>query len=738
MNENHKASARGIAEQPGPLAYQTTQQRPQGQEWVHWTGQQLGEYFALDCETEVTQDPTTIPQLAMVSVSDGQVTCILHPQQVAEFIEQHLGTGRHMVCHHIGFDFWVLHRHLRTSQAQDALRALWTAANQQRLHDTMLLACLVGIATVDEDQQISLADLAKQKLGIVLDKDTYRLRYAETIGADWNTLEPGWFEYPATDAAVTYRLFCMLWGQAKTITTAARVPTQYGMLTESIQVQAAICLAHTHRLGVHIDTHRAQELRTELEQQIQQTIAQLETMEPTLFHRNTSQGYLFDTGRGISVSMNQQRLSSRLQAIAEQHQLPAPSTKTGKLSTSVNEYWKEHRLLDPFVDAYCSYREQTKLLSFFDALRQPRIHPRYRALVRTGRTSASGPNIQQLPTGSKVREAVIPAPGYLFLCIDYAAIELRTLAAVCQARFGFSKLADVIRSGTDPHSYTAAMFAGVGLDEFKQLPDAKQLRQQAKAVNFGLPAGLGAASLVTYARFSYGVVMTLEQATQFRTMLTETVYPELALYLSEDPAQLLAISLQADLTAVRATLNKQWQYGLLRRVIGGHKTKADGTPYTESTLGSVWEKLGQLNRNPALAEAIALRDTTEASPLHRLLHSPVATPTGRIRGQVAFTAARNTPFSGLAADGAKLAMWNLLLAGYRVAAFIHDEFVIELPLDADHTREAERVNGICCSSMQRVVGNIPVACEYSLTDRWYKQATAVRDADGKLRVWQPH
>jgi len=713
------------------------QRNQQGQEWVHWNGQQLGQYFALDCETAVSQDPTEIPQLAMVAVSDGQLTCILHPQQVAQFIQQHLPTGR-MVCHHIGFDFWVLHKHLRTVQAQDALRALWTAANQQRLHDTMILACLVGIATADDDRQLSLSELAKQMLDVVLDKDTYRLRYAETIGADWNTLAPGWFEYPATDAAVTYRLFHQLFQQAQTITKAAQVPTRYGMLTESIQVQAAICLAHTQRLGLHIDTGRAQELRSELEQQIQQTIAQLESMEPTLFRRNTGQRYLFDVGSNIEVSMDQQRLASRLQAIAQQHQLPAPSTKTGKLSTSVNEYWKEHRLLDPFIDAYCSYREQTKLLSFFDALKQPRIHPRYRALIRTGRTSASSPNIQQLPTGSKVREAVVPAPGHLLLCIDYSAIELRTLAAVCQSRFGFSKLADVIRSGTDPHSYTAAMFAGVTLDEFKQLPNAKQLRQQAKAVNFGLPAGLGAASLVTYAKFGYGVAMTLEQATEFRTMLTDTIYPELALYLAEDPAQLLAISLQADVTTVRATIRKQWQYGLLRRVTEGHRAKADGTRYTNSTLGSVWEHLQQLNRNPALAAAIAQRDTTETSPLRRLLYSPVATPTGRIRGQVPFTAARNTPFQGLAADGAKLAMWNLLLAGYRVVAFVHDEFVIELPVDADHTQEAQRINAICCGSMQQVVGDIPIACEFSLSDRWYKQATAVWDADGTLKIWQPH
>ncbi len=124
-------------------------------------------------------------------------------------------------------------------------------------------------------------------------------------------------------------------------------------------------------------------------------------------------------------------------------------------------------------------------------------------------------------------------------------------------------------------------------------------------------------------------------------------------------------------------------------------------------------------------------------PLRRLLCCPVATITGRIRGGVTFTAARNSPFQGLAADGAKLAMWQLMLAGYRVVAFVHDEFVIELPAAMDHTAAAKHIEQICCSTMQELVGDIPVACEYALTDRWYKQATAIYDSAGKLIPWRP-
>jgi DNA polymerase I-like protein with 3'-5' exonuclease and polymerase domains len=333
---------------------------------------------------------------------------------------------------------------------------------------------------------------------------------------------------------------------------------------------------------------------------------------------------------------------------------------------------------------------------------------------------------------------VVPRPGYLFLCIDYSAVELRTLAAVCQQRYGFSKLADVIKAGIDPHSYTAAMFANIGLEQFQHLPNKKLLRQQAKAVNFGLPGGLGAAALVSYAKHSYGVQMTLDQATQFRNMLTEQVYPEIGLYLSDDQAAILAVTLHADAVQVRATWREPREYGMLRKVTEGKAYRADGTLYSDATVTKVWNQLAALNRNPNLERAIAQRDTSLASPLRKLLYSPVSTLTGRIRGGVTFTAARNTPFQGLAADGAKLAMWQLLLAGYRVVAFVHDEFVIELPVDADHAAQAQHIDHICCQAMQQLVGDIPIACEYALADRWYKQAAAVWDTAGNLIPWQPN
>jgi DNA polymerase I-like protein with 3'-5' exonuclease and polymerase domains len=251
----------------------------------------------------------------------------------------------------------------------------------------------------------------------------------------------------------------------------------------------------------------------------------------------------------------------------------------------------------------------------------------------------------------------IPAEGQLFFSIDYSAIELVTLAKVCLHRYGESRLAEVLRAGQDPHGLTAASMYGMKPAKFlamkkRDTKEFKRLRAAAKAVNFGVPGGLGKDRLVDYARDVFGVTMTVEEAAAFRTSLIDDTYPELRKYLRE-----------------------------------------------------------------------------EADIVHTL--------TGRVRSDVGYTEGKNTPFSGLAADGAKQAMFALTAAGFRLVAFIHDEFVIELPEDDDHSTRAVEIEKICVEAMQTVVGDLPVKCEYALMRRWSKDAETARDKDGRLIPWEP-
>ena len=194
-------------------------------------------------------------------------------------------------------------------------------------------------------------------------------------------------------------------------------------------------------------------------------------------------------------------------------------------------------------------------------------------MVRTGRTSCSKPNVQQIPKDSAFRQSFVAPPGSFLLAADYSFIELVTYAATAFHRYGWSDMADVIKAGVDPHAHTAAMMLGMPPQEFLTWKDNEAVaekttgngkeeiitykdkfdkaRQQAKPVNFGVPGGLGVASLVAYAHSTYKVDFTFEEAKERREQLTNKIYKELGLYLTEDGVAIIARNLQAPLQDVR-------------------------------------------------------------------------------------------------------------------------------------------------------------------------------------------
>ena len=142
---------------------------------------------------------------------------------------------------------------------------------------------------------------------------------------------------------------------------------------------------------------------------------------------------------------------------------------------------------------------------------------------------------------------------------------------------------------------------------------------------------------------------------------------------------------------------------------------------TARPLGPRTPWVGDFHGNSALCDAAAV------------------TPTGRVRGNVGYTQQRNSPFQALAADGSKQALARLVLAGYRVVGFVHDEILVELPDQGGYVDRAivEGVAKIMRDAMQEVTYGIPVSCEYTLSDRWSKRAELIVDGD-KLRPWKPN
>ena len=53
--------------------------------WSLWNGEQLGNVIAIDTETTLIEDRSTVPDLCLVSVSDGEQHFVLEPNSYQNF-----------------------------------------------------------------------------------------------------------------------------------------------------------------------------------------------------------------------------------------------------------------------------------------------------------------------------------------------------------------------------------------------------------------------------------------------------------------------------------------------------------------------------------------------------------------------------------------------------------------------------------------------------------------------------
>ncbi len=418
--------------------------------WSLWNGEQLGNVIAIDTETTLIEDRSTVPDLCLVSVSDGEQHFVLEPEQLPEFLELHSSDEIHFVFHHVGFDFPVIDKCLAIQGQAEARNTLWAAVDSDRVHDTMLLAALVSLAERDCDIIPGLKDACEEHLGVVLEKDKYRHRFNEIRNKSWTDVDVGFFQYAVKDAVATWFLFTVLTHKANEICHEHGVADDHGFLTEAIQVKAAIALDRITRNGMAIDLDRLGALRTELEAAISKVVDEILKIAPDVWHTVTATNVVAINEETGLPRVNQKALRSHLLGVADKHEIEPPRTPSGDVSLSTKTFWNQYRDVDPLIDLYCEYVEKTKQRTFIDGLAQSRIHPRYHVLKRTGRTSCSKPNIQQLPARSPIREAVVASPGNALCIIDYSCLELRTLASECHRLYGHSQLREVLIEGEIP------------------------------------------------------------------------------------------------------------------------------------------------------------------------------------------------------------------------------------------------------------------------------------------------
>ena len=185
--------------------------------------------------------------------------------------------------------------------------------------------------------------------------------------------------------------------------------------------------------------------------------------------------------------------------------------------------WIKH----PLIDQILAFRDKTKkiqMLKNWDGFNEDgRIYPNFHQMgTATGRFSCSSPNLQQIPRDGELRKLFIPAEGYRLVDCDLSGIELRIMAWLSKDK----TMIEALKAGQDLHCVTAAKVSGKKVSEITK---GSQERQLAKAINFGLIYGMGARQFRNYAKNSYGVDLSLDEATKIREIFFET-YPGIRRY----------------------------------------------------------------------------------------------------------------------------------------------------------------------------------------------------------------
>lgn len=579
------------------------------------------------------------------------------------------------------------------------------------VEDTMLRERLIDLAegTLGKDfsslteqgnprrKKYDLKTLSKNYLGVELDKFTWRTGYSRFYNKSLAEYPEGARKYLTDDVESALHVASRQQERAiaNGLPPGARIPNS------AEQSKAAFALQLVSAWGMRTSLQKVQQLDAEVDGHMRQMIVLLK-----------DEGLIRSSGPDAG-SRDMKRVHELVAKAYKDAGLQVPRTPSGLVSTagSVLEdialiklrgssedvldaegKIDETELFKEPLYAYSQYASFQKIKTTIETVLFPGVsHPintSFETLLETGRISSFKPNLNNMPRGgiktlllrlqAKVRQCFVPRPGFVFCSVDYAMVELCTLAQVLLWFFGASKMADAINAGFDLHTlFAAEQLLHIPYEEAlarKKEKHIHDMRQLSKVGNFGLGGGMGAASLTEFAKDTYNVFLSIEEARALKEKWL-TQWPEMRAYFRRIGAMMKGVD------------DKGQSIGDMEQFVSG-----------------------------------------------------------RIRGRARYCATANGFFQGLAADGAKTALYELqkacyLLAGRlygsRVVAFFYDEFLMEHPEKTAHER-AEIQTEIAVTEMQQVVPDVRISAAPALQECWMKDADEVWNAMGTRRVpWRP-
>ena len=464
-----------------------------------------------DCETHRIESGNLFPRLVCASFwwSDEEMGVVLDRTESVDMFRQILADPNVIIVgQNVAYDVGIM------VNEDPTLLPLVFENYGENFRCTKVQEQLLRIASNHPHimRDTNLAYLVKFYLGKDISdtktEDSWRLNYHKLDGIPPKCWPKDAYFYALNDAK-----YALLVDEKQ-----RQMPVIVGYSPERIlcnapkQVEAAFALHLLSGWGISVDSGRVDNIKKELEKVV-----------------NKSN----QIGRDIGVvrENGSRNLTSLRELVAEAYDHNPPKTPKGNIKTSTSVLLEsDNEMLYKFAQGDAAKKV---LSTFIPALEKGRHYPinaRFNVLVRSGRTSSSKPNLQNIPRKG-IRDAFVPRSGNVFCSVDYDTIELRALAYVHRMWFGKSSLADAFDRSLDPHLSLGASLMGIPYHEAEKRRDdpvVKTMRQLGKLANFGYAGGLGPHAFVSYAK-NFGVNVTMEQSQDLRQQWFDQ-WPEMTLY----------------------------------------------------------------------------------------------------------------------------------------------------------------------------------------------------------------
>lgn len=601
---------------------------------------------------------------------------------------------------------------------QELLPLVFEAYETDRITDTQIRQKLIETAagTREEHTKYSLADCIKRTCDYELDKsDPWRMKYGTLIDVPLSDWDEGAKSYALLDATAQRDLY---WEQER---IQEIIPGVFK--PQFLEARAAFWLHLSSCWGMM--THKPT-----IDRYYEGVKADLDkdkkTLQETLVKYEGKKGI---TSAPLVDKLGKKNTKAAAQLMieaCERRGLKVRKTKKGAVQLDEDAIATAG---DPLLLAYQRYGSANTLLGKVTRLYKGTVtplQPRYDSLKETSRTSVSqgedpkpgeaasayGSQIQNPPQDQEraraglvtFRECFVARGHYpvklpiekrKVLCpLDFDGAELVTWSQQVIDLGFHSRMAEVLNEGRDPHTELGAILAGVSIEEAyarkkgkrgKVLKDEwkSKWRQCAKPANFGLPGGMGAARFKEAARMLYGVDLDL---------------------LGIDP----------------------------KFVVNAWKEAWPETYWYFKWVNEQLDHTKVINRG---------KENEEEIEVGRFVDSR----SGFIRGEIPYCVLANMPFQHRAACMAKAAGWALTRAcylaprghalhGVRIWAFLHDEFIFEIP-EVQAQEAAWMLRDIQVNTAKLWVPDVKLTATPALMYHWNKNAELVQATDGRILVW---